>query len=327
MAIVPKALKSITSKKLLHALKFIIAGLLIWMLVQKIEPANVMNAFKTARFQYILIAFLFGFPNVLLQFLKWRFLLRLVKPTVSNYETLSSLLIGFTLGFITPGRIGEFGRAVFIQNCSRTRVVGLAMLDKLFPMGVVFLIGSWSVVYLLNSRLSIITSSIFILLACLITLTVFWLSWYPQHLRKIMTFANQFLPYQERIELLLSSLDNFQRKQALLMIGYSIIFYGIITTQFVSLMYAFEPLPILISYLAIFSIYVAKSLLPISLADLGVRETAAVFFLGLVGAAPSTAFNAAILILLINLVIPSLAGFVLLLNPKMNEQLLVFRKK
>lgn len=327
MAIVPKVLKSITPKKLLQALKFIIAGLLIWMLLQKIELANVINAFKTARVQYILLAFLSGFPNVLIQFLKWRFLLRLVKPTVSNYETLSSLLIGFTLGFITPGRIGEFGRAVFIQNCSRTRVVGLAMLDKLFPMGVVFLIGSWSVVYLLNSRLSIMTSLIFILLACLITIIVFWFSWYPQHLRKIMTFANQFLPYQERIELLLSSLDNFQRKQAFFMIGYSIIFYGIITTQFFCMMYAFEPLPIFISYLAIFSIYVAKSLLPISLADLGVRETAAVFFLGLVGAAPSTAFNAAILIFLINLVIPSLIGFILLLNPKLNEQLLVFRKK
>ncbi len=327
MTIVPKVLKSITPKKLLHALKFIVAGLLIWMLIHKIELANVMNAFVTAKFQFILIAFLFGIPNVLIQFLKWRFLLRLVKPTVSNYETFTSLLIGFTLGFITPGRIGEFGRAVFIQNCSRTRVVGLAMLDKLFPMGIVFLIGTWSAVNLLYSRLQPITLSIFILIASLITIIVFWLSWFPQNLRKIMVFANRFLPFQERIELLLSSLDNFHRKQALIMLGYSTIFYGIITTQFFCLMYAFQALPVVESYLAIFAIYVAKSLLPISLGDLGVRETAAVFFLGLIGAAPSTAFNAAILIFLINLVVPSLAGFILLLNPVMNEQLLVFRKK
>jgi uncharacterized protein (TIRG00374 family) len=327
VAIVPKVLKSITPKKLFHVVKFVVAGLLIWMLIQKIELTNVMNAFITAKFQFILIAFLLGFPNVLIQFLKWRFLLRLVKPTVSNYETLSSLLIGFTLGFITPGRIGEFGRAVFIHNCSRTRVVGLAMLDKLFPMGVVFLIGTWSVVYLLGSRWSTFTLAIFITLATAITFLVFWLSWYPQHLRRIMTFANQFMPYQERIELLLSSLDNFHRKQAIIMLGYSFVFYGIITSQFLCLMDAFEALPVFESFLTIFAIYVAKSLLPISLADLGVRETAAVFFFGLIGAAPSTAFNAAILIFLINLVFPSLAGFILLLNPAMNEQLLIFRKK
>lgn len=57
-----------------------------------------------------------------------------------------------------------------------------------------------------------------------------------------------------------------------------------------------------------------KSMLPISIGDLGIRESAAVFFLGKIGLAESTAFNASILLFLINLVIPSMIGLVLVLK-------------
>jgi uncharacterized membrane protein YbhN (UPF0104 family) len=68
-------------------------------------------------------------------------------------------------------------------------------------------------------------------------------------------------------------------------------------------------------------------LLPISFGDLGVRETATVFFVSLIGGQKTTGFNASILIFLINLAFPSFIGFLLLFIPKIQQQFLVLKKQ
>ena len=75
------------------------------------------------------------------------------------------------------------------------------------------------------------------------------------------------------------------------------------------------------AFLAISATMLVKSLLPISIGDLGIRESAAIFFLGKIGVHESTAFNASILLFLINLLIPSLVGLVLVLKYR-----LIFQK-
>ena len=74
----------------------------------------------------------------------------------------------------------------------------------------------------------------------------------------------------------------------------------IVLTQYSLLANAFESISIIDTFQAISSTLLIKSMLPISLGDLGIRESAAVFFLGKVGAKSATAFNASILIFLIN---------------------------
>ena len=63
-------------------------------------------------------------------------------------------------------------------------------------------------------------------------------------------------------------------------------------------------------------VFFAKSAIPqVTLGDLGVREGAAVFFLGAYGVAPAAALDASLaLCSLLNLVLPSLAGTPLLLR-------------
>lgn len=287
--------------------------------MHKIEPENLKTAFLTARVEYILLALVLVVPNVLAQFLKWRFVLRLSKPTVTNYEALSSLLAGFALGFVTPGRIGEFGRALFISDCSRAEVVGLAMIDKLFSTLMVFLSGSLGLLVLLGKNSPLIWGWRGLVL--LAVLTVLLVSLFPGFLPKILLQLKKVIPKPARIDRLAAGFANFNRKQAFLMLGITALFYLIITSQFVLLFSAFEATELIPAFFAVFSIFIAKSLLPISLGDLGIRESAAVFFAGLIGLRESTAFNASILIFLINLAIPSLTGFFLLLTPKMNRQL------
>ena len=53
---------------------------------------------------------------------------------------------------------------------------------------------------------------------------------------------------------------------------------------------------------------------PVSLGELGIREGASVYFLTTMGETSSVAFNASIFLFIINLLIPSLIGLVLLMK-------------
>lgn len=292
--------------------------------MHKIEPENLKTAFLQARAAYIYLALGLVIPNVFAQFLKWRFVLRLVKPAVTNNETLSSLLAGFALGFVTPGRIGEFGRAWFISDCSKAEIVGLTMIDKLFSTLLVLLLGSVGLFTLLrnHSRFGWVWLGLIFLAIFFVLLVCCFSGRLPQLLLKL----KKIFPRPEPLERLASGLKNFQPRQAFQLFGLTILFYLIITTQYVLLLEAFESVDWMPAYWAVFSIFIAKTLLPVSLGDLGIRESAAVFFGGMIGLQDSTAFNASILIFLINLAIPGLTGFFLLLTPRMNQQLIRQRK-
>jgi uncharacterized membrane protein YbhN (UPF0104 family) len=55
--------------------------------------------------------------------------------------------------------------------------------------------------------------------------------------------------------------------------------------------------------------YFVKFMVPsVTIMDLGVREGAAVFFLSVFGASPAVAFNAALLLFVINIVFPTALG-------------------
>ena len=59
----------------------------------------------------------------------------------------------------------------------------------------------------------------------------------------------------------------------------------------------------------------AKTIIPpVSLGELGIREGASVFFITQFGESASAGFNASIFLFIINLLIPSLIGLILLLK-------------
>ena len=108
----------------------------------------------------------------------------------------------------------------------------------------------------------------------------------------------------------LAFLDAFDRHDARSLLGLSAVRYGIFSAQFVFLVFAFAPAA---SWLAaaggVALVFFAKSAIPsFTLADLGIREGAAVYFMSALGIAAAAAFNAAFLLFCVNLLLPSLVG-------------------
>jgi uncharacterized protein (TIRG00374 family) len=295
------------------------ALLVMFMLIKNVQADKILRALGEAKIGFFVLTLILLLPNVYIQYFKWNYLLKLIKPRATFFESISSLLAGFTFGFITPGRLGEFGRAFFVKDCPWIKVVGLAVIDKLYSVTIVILLGAGGMLFVLNLLLHHFFIFLPIFIFTLVALTLMlYLVFHPDFIRSFLYNINIMLPFRKKIKLLISSLDNFHKPQALTLLGLSLLFYTIFFTQFYLLTLAFEWITPWDAFVAISSTLLVKSLLPISLGDLGVRESAAVFFFSQVGVLKTTAFNASIMLFLINILIPSLVGLILILKNKLN---------
>ena len=195
--------------------------------------------------------------------------------------------------------------------------MGLAFIDKFFSLSIVIFAGAVGLLSLIASQLHFYAFLPILLFTMSALLILRYILIHPELFKNFLYRINILLPFREKIKLLSSSFDNFHKQQALKLLGFSFIFYLIFFTQFYLAALAFELVSVLDVFKAVSSTLLVKSMLPISLGDLGIRESAAVLFFTKIGANSTTAFNASILIFTINILFPSLLGLVVVLKNRL----------
>ncbi len=297
---------------------FIAAGLLTY-IISTVKPGEIWIAIKQANLGFMLAAFSLMFLNLYLQYLKWKFTCELLLKESSNSKIFISLMHGFAAGVFTPARVGEyFGRAIVLKDKPVYKVALATLLDKFFPLLMVAIFGSISSIIFIHFEYGItifITISLFIVLFSLFYFFIylllnerFWDSLIFVKLRK-STRMNYFLNK-------LKELKNLDREYAVKMLTVSFVFYLCFLIQYALLVASFSNHLQFVDYLwAGNLIMFAKTIIPpISLGELGIREGASVYFISRLGESASVGFNASIFLFLINVLLPSIIGFILLLK-------------
>ncbi|GBE30599.1 hypothetical protein BMS3Bbin04_01634 [bacterium BMS3Bbin04] len=256
--------------------------------------------------------------NVYLQVLRWRVAIRAEMPEVTLKQTFSSFLGGASMGIITPGRVGEVGRVFLLRPKSRVRLAGLHVLDKLFFMAVLACAGP-AVIYHtpgfsdhLHEYLRmplLIASSILPVLYVVLTFS-------PAPLKNLLILIRRSKRFKGAARDLLHALDRIESRDTMTMSGLTLLQFAVILSQFFFLSLAFQAVNWATSAQTYLATLFVKSLLPISLGDLGVSEWAAVSFYQRFGIADTTAFGASLLIFTINILIPAIAGIFVLQRVK-----------
>lgn len=303
-----------------------IASLTLFLVIQKVHFKEILNALQNPyRMEYIVFAGLLLIPNVLLQWYRWHMLLKLINPNVPKMESLSSLLGGMTLAFVTPGRLGEMGRILFLQKEDRLQAFGLLVIDKLYALAPVIIIGVWGigllVSYLFDYVIFVVVS--FVAIALVISLILFLLIWHPSWIRTLFYQVSLLFPVREKFKRILEALHPFTPHQARVLAVLSFLLYGIYIFQFCLLTMAFQPIVWTTALTATTSTFFVKTLLPIAIADLGIREGAAVYFFTRFHVDKASAFNGSLLLFLINILIPTVAGLLFFprLGPRQNADI------
>jgi uncharacterized membrane protein YbhN (UPF0104 family) len=299
------------NKKILWLLKLIVGIILLYFIYRNVyRHEKFIDAFDNAAWVNVLIALILLIPNYGIQFLKWRYVLKQALPDIQNALVLKSLLFGSTLGFITPGNLGELARGLYFRNQSRLLITGLNIIDKLTGMIIFISFGLLAMnrfIFFEVGWSKLMSSSLIIFDSFLIIL-IWFLALNPNIISRLFVQIPLKKTWQKRFLELLSSLNYFNRRSITNLLLLNIVWFFVILLQYHTLVLAFTQVSFLESFWSVSATLFTKIVLPISVGDLGIREGAAVFYYSLLGINKTAAFNASILIFFINFMIPALVG-------------------
>ena len=295
-------------------LKLVLAGATVAYAAHVVAWDEIAAAARAASAGWILAAVALLPANIGLEAYRWHRLVRRLAPEVRFAETLAAVLSGYPLGLATPGRLGDYvGRAFYLRYAGKWELAALTFAERMATLAVSLVAGLGALVPFLLRRTDVplIAWATVLGAGALGALCFVYLILHPRAARQVLgaVLPPRFAPR-------LAVLDAFDRHDARALLALSAVRYGLFSTQFVCLVFAFAPgAPWLAAATGVVLVFFAKSAIPsFTLADLGIREGAAIYFLGALGIAGAAAFNAAFLLFCVNLLLPSLVGLPFILK-------------
>lgn len=299
--------------------KIIIAAFLLIYIVKQVNLNDILMAVSNADILFLGLALFLSLFNVYLQYWKWEVICKNTLGERSKKKILLSLFYGFSAGSFTPARIGEyFGRAILFKDKPFLQITVATLIDKFFFLVVIAFTGALASILFIHYYYHVtilITAALFILIFTLSYLIIY-LILNPGIWKN--TVFEKFLSSGKLTALIegLSIIKKMDKNLSYKLLTISVLFYFCVTSQYVLLAAAFSHQLNFATYIwAGVLVFFAKTIIPpVSIADLGIREGASVFFIKIMGESASVGFNAAFFLFLINVLMPAFAGMFLLLK-------------
>lgn len=310
----PSAVPFSAVPRWLYALKAILAVVTLALLVYIAEPEQVWNTLMRGDLVWMTVALLLVPVNIGLEAYRWGRLVRHVAPSVRFQDALRAVVGGYPLGLLTPGRVGDYvGRAVYLPAVPPGISAALTFGERMATLASCLILGLVALVPYLTAHAS--ASPLWpavVGIGVLGTSALVLALLFPSGARVALTTV---LPF-DRARRALGAFDAIPEREAQTLLLLSLLRYGVFSTQFALLIHAFSPETAWVhAYIAVALVFFAKSAVPqVTLGDLGIRESAAIFFLGAYGVSEAAAFDASIALFGLNLLLPALAGVPLVLR-------------
>lgn len=290
-------------------IKALLAVLAVGFLVYYVEPEAMLAAAAGASLWWIGAAVALLPLNVFLEGSVWHLLARRLDARMTRAESFGALFTGYALGFFTPGRAGEFaGRAYYVSHRDKWGVAAVVAVQRLLDMAVAVSLGTVALVVFLaleNPPREDLWTAVAVA-GAVIGLSLVSAGLAP---KKAHALAIRLLPvarWRGRLDFLarLSTGDGAR------ILGFNAARFVVYTMQFYFLLRALVAgADAVAGYLGVCLVFLAKFLIPsFTFMDLGIREGAAVFFLGRMGFPEAAALNASLLLFTINLLVPAAVG-------------------
>lgn len=298
------------------ALAVAVLGYLIYI----VDLGELARAVRTANPWWIAGAVALLPLNVLLEGTMWLRMVRRVMPGARPRQTFGGLMCGYALAIFTPARAGEYaGRAFYLHHPDKWELSAVVFAQHMVDLVAAALGGTAALLVFLSladpTPETLWWGLAVFALGTAGTLTA--LALLPRMTRRIL----QKVLRKEALQRRVAFVGRFGTREALLLLGLALLRYAVYTSQFVLLIRALAPeAGVLAAYTGVALVFFAKYLIPpVTLSELGIREGAAVFFLGQLGVAEAAALGASLLLFGINLLLLALAGTPFVLRLRLSQ--------
>jgi len=325
---------SVINRKLIHKMtlslsrkeklflfgKIVVAGAIMIYLFQKFQSFNYSKIFTFQNIHVMGFVCFLTCLNLYLQLNKWKAVFGEMIGELSNKKLFSSFFVGVATGSFTPGRLGEyFGRSFLITEYPASEVISACVVDKLANMFVLVFAGLFSTMWFLSFTSSLSPNLIYFFSLLLIILLGLFIYLIIQKTAAAYLYKQmEKLRFLNKLFFHLQVLKRTNPKIVFVQLSYSICLYAVIALQYGVLTTTFSNKPLEFAFLlsGILTLFVKSFIPSISFGDLGIRESASIFFITAIGLPAEVGFLSAFSIFLFNILVPSVLGLIILISSK-----------
>lgn len=284
---------------------------------------HIKQSFQSTKVIYLLLTVLLMFCNWGLEAAKWRLAVHSVHR-VSFGQAFKAILSGVSFSVTIPNRIGEYlGRILYMPEGKRLQVISLTVICSISQLLVTLLMGTFGFFILktslIRSGLISVVGAQFIgfgLLGLIAILTVFYfsLSALERWLERSVKRASWLY--------LVQAVRSFDMQRLGQLVTLSTVRYAVFVTQYILLFRLFEVnVSVVDGFWVMSLVFLALAVIPtIALVEVGLRGQISLQLVGLFAANNLGILLTSITIWGINLIIPALAGSLLILSLRLFTQ-------
>jgi hypothetical protein len=300
---------------LLRSLVFLAAGVFLFVRFSddRQHDEALLEWYRHTEVPWMVLALVCGlmFLNWGIEAFKWQLLLRDVEP-LGWMRAFTAVIAGTSIGLVTPNRVGEFaGRVLFLRPVHRVQGSFATLLGSIAQFVVTVLGGTLLLFTTSLAPEGAIDAPVWDLVkwsALLIGVGTVFLYFSPAALERIFLAV----PFLRRYERHVHVLAVFDRPRLVRVLASSALRYMVFTCQFALLLVHIAGVPWMNAFTAIPLIFLVTTLVPTTaLTELGVRGSVAEALV--TGGEPTGVVIASIIVWVVNIVLPAVAGSLILL--------------
>lgn len=246
-------------------------GISVVLVVIVVRLAHLDHLTLPTRRADLVLAAVLTVPFVLIKTVRWLILLRYAGLQATFGEALGSYIAGLAAALVTPGRVGEVTRAAYLSDPRKVRIGALVLVDRLYDVLVLALLGSVGGYALLAPWMGVSLGVLGVVGAYLIT--------FPGQLSPLIALFSAVGPLRKRLEKVSDGLRGLSAPTALVCLGLTAASFAIVLAQYWIILSAWEAHAQFSIAVLVFPLVILTNVLPITVGGLGVREGTAQYLL------------------------------------------------
>ena len=300
-----------------------IAGLAILMLLlwsiyvqvtKQLTGISASSWTQTGPAVYLILCICLMFVNILIESRKWYVLSNSVEE-LSYFRALCSYLAGMAFSIVTPNRIGDYpGRILYLGRSNTFRYVNVSILGAMSQLSAIFLFGLAGLTYY-NIAFPTVIAKV-ALAVCLagniFVAVIYWRfeAWLP---------AMEKIKWLKRFAIYGRLLNRVTIRKQITVLGMSVLRFGVFTAQYLFLLkWMNVNLPMAEGFCMAALFFWIMAVIPsIALAELGIRGNVSLYLFQHFSSNTVGILAATSGIWLLNLVLPSIVGSILIMRMKL----------
>ncbi len=295
-----------------------ISLLLLWSIYMQVQKqlAGMDTAIwkQTGQSVFLMLCVVLLFVNILLESGKWYLLTNSVEHIVYP-RALASYLAGMAFSLITPNRVGDYpGRVLYLGRSNTFRYVNVSVLGIMSQLSAIFLFGLLGLIYY-NIVFPAMIARVALALCFLANIgigIVYWRfeKWLPSLVH--IKWLKKFVIYGR-------SLRRVTTRRQIIVLGLSVLRFAVFTAQYLFLLrWMNVEIPLGEGFIVAALFFWVMAVIPsIAVAELGVRGNVSLYLFHHFSPNTVGVLAATIGIWLLNLILPSIFGSILIMRMRL----------